>query len=63
MSFGDDTLDPSNWEHLKEQQSHDAEIRRIGAKLGMTWPYTVEDIIKEIEKLQKHLDAACLGWA
>ena len=62
MSFGDDTLDPSNLEHLREQQSHDAEIRRIGEKLGLKWPCTIEDIIKKIDELQKHLDAACLGW-
>jgi hypothetical protein len=51
MSFGDDTLDPANQDEYLERQSHDAEINRIGAALGLSRP-TVEDIVKEIKKIK-----------
>src|SRR5579863_2870933 len=39
-------------ELLKEQQQHDAEVRRIAQALRLTGPATIEDIIEKIRQLQ-----------
>jgi hypothetical protein len=36
-------------EAIKEQASHDNEIRRIAMSLGLGWPATIEDIINAIK--------------
>jgi hypothetical protein len=42
-----------------EQQSHDAELRRIATALGLAWPTTIEDIVEAVKESIPFSQAPC----